>query len=194
VRDRGEGLPHKRERARSLGEEIARLHRSGFVHGHLTPYIVIVEGGEPPRFVFIDNERTRRATIGRMRSRLRNLVQLGRFEPPGADARGPCTGLAGIRGRAGCARPARVDASCGLDAGAAPERRPGGKKSSDLKRTWCQRRCRHSPSSSPVASERRGRVCLSPRANRPAFGAIQSQSVRRRGVDRLIGFLGRRNE
>jgi len=76
-----EGLPHKRALLRALGEEIARLHRAGFVHGDLTPYNVIVERGEPPRFVFIDNERTHRAPIaGRMRSRLRNLVQLGRFE------------------------------------------------------------------------------------------------------------------
>ena len=79
-----EGLPHKRALLRALGEEIARLHRAGFVHGDLTPYNVIVELGEPPRFVFIDHERTCRAPIvGRMRRRLRNLVQLGRLELPG---------------------------------------------------------------------------------------------------------------
>ena len=79
-----EGLIHKRALLHTLGEEVARLHRAGFVHGDLTPYNVIVERGEPPRFVFIDHERTRRAPIvGRMRRRLRNLVQLGRFELPG---------------------------------------------------------------------------------------------------------------
>jgi lipopolysaccharide kinase (Kdo/WaaP) family protein len=79
-----EGLIHKRALLRSLGEEVARLHRAGFIHGDLTPYNVVVERGEPPRFVFIDHERTCRAPIvGRMRHRLRNLVQLGRLELPG---------------------------------------------------------------------------------------------------------------
>jgi hypothetical protein len=79
-----EGLIHKRALLYALGEEVARLHRAGFIHGDLTPYNVIVERGEPPRFVFIDHERTCRAPIvGRMRHRLRNLVQLGRLELPG---------------------------------------------------------------------------------------------------------------
>ena len=79
-----EGLVHKRALLQALGEEIARLHRAGFVHGDLTPYNVVVERGEPPRFVFIDHERTCRAPIvGPMRHRLRNLVQLGRLELPG---------------------------------------------------------------------------------------------------------------
>lgn len=79
-----EGLIHKRALLHALGEEVARLHRAGFVHGDLTPYNVVVERGEPLRFVFIDHERTCRAPIvGRMRRRLRNLVQLGRLELPG---------------------------------------------------------------------------------------------------------------
>jgi lipopolysaccharide kinase (Kdo/WaaP) family protein len=79
-----EGLPHKRALLHALGEEVARLHTAGFIHGDLTPYNVIVELGKPPRFVFIDHERTCRAPIvGRMRHRLRNLVQLGRLELPG---------------------------------------------------------------------------------------------------------------
>jgi hypothetical protein len=79
-----EGLIHKRALLRALGEEVARLHRAAFVHGDLTPYNVIVELGEPPRFVFIDHERTCRApVVGRIRRRLRNLVQLGRLELPG---------------------------------------------------------------------------------------------------------------
>ena len=79
-----EGLIHKRALLHALGEEVARLHRAGFVHGDLTPYNVVVERGEPLRFVFIDHERTCRAPIvGRMRRRLRNLVQLGHLELPG---------------------------------------------------------------------------------------------------------------
>jgi hypothetical protein len=79
-----EGLIHKRALLHALGEEVARLHRAGFVHGDLTPYNVVVERVEPPRFVFIDHERTRRTpSVGRMRYRLRNLVQLGRLEFPG---------------------------------------------------------------------------------------------------------------
>ena len=79
-----EGLIQKRALLHALGEEVARLHRAGFVHGDLTPYNVVVERGEPPRFVFIDHERTCRAPIvARMRHRLRNLVQLGRLELPG---------------------------------------------------------------------------------------------------------------
>jgi hypothetical protein len=81
---RAEGLIHKRALLHALGEEVARLHRAGFVHGDLTAYNVIVERGMPHRFVFIDHERTCRAPIvGRMRRRLRNLVQLGRLELPG---------------------------------------------------------------------------------------------------------------
>ena len=78
--------PRDRKRAvlRALGAEIARLHRCGFVHGDLTPFNIFFVRGEPPRFVLIDHERTRRAFwIGRRRRMLRNLVQLGRFDLPG---------------------------------------------------------------------------------------------------------------
>ena len=75
---------HKQALMRALGAEIARMHRAGFVHGDLTPYNMFVVRGEPPGFVFVDHERTRRSFfIGRYRRQLRNLVQLGRFDLPG---------------------------------------------------------------------------------------------------------------
>ena len=77
----GDGVLRKRALLHALGVEIARLHRAGFIHGDLTPYNVFVARGEPPRFIFIDHERTCRAFApGRWRRRLRNLVQLGRFD------------------------------------------------------------------------------------------------------------------
>jgi Lipopolysaccharide kinase (Kdo/WaaP) family len=79
-------IPIDRKRAviRAFGTEIARLHRCGFVHGDLTPFNIFVVRAEPPRFVLIDHERTRKAGwIGRQRQALRNLVQLGRFELAG---------------------------------------------------------------------------------------------------------------
>jgi hypothetical protein len=68
----------------ALGAEVGRLHRAEFVHGDLTPFNIRILIGEPPRFAFIDNERTRRnVVIARGRHRLRNLVQLGHFALPG---------------------------------------------------------------------------------------------------------------
>ena len=70
----------KRAVLRALGAEVGRLHRAGFIHGDLTPFNLRILIDEPPRFAFIDNERTRRTVvIARERRRLRNLVQLGRF-------------------------------------------------------------------------------------------------------------------
>ncbi|HVC44162.1 MAG TPA: lipopolysaccharide kinase InaA family protein [Candidatus Binataceae bacterium] len=81
---RSRPLAHKRAVLRALGAEIARLHRCGFVHGDLTPFNIFFVRAEPPRFVLIDHERTRRLVMpGRGRVRLRNLVQLGRFALPG---------------------------------------------------------------------------------------------------------------
>jgi Lipopolysaccharide kinase (Kdo/WaaP) family len=69
---------------RALGLEVARMHRAGFVHGDLTPYNIFVVQGEPPRFIFLDHDRTRIAfPAGRRYRQLRNLVQLGRFDLPG---------------------------------------------------------------------------------------------------------------
>jgi hypothetical protein len=74
----------KRLVLRALGAEIARLHRAGYLHGDLTPHNILVTGLEPPQFVFIDNERTRRTMLSRFeRPRLRNLVQLGNVEIAG---------------------------------------------------------------------------------------------------------------
>jgi hypothetical protein len=77
-------IDRKRAVLHALGAEIARLHRCRFVHGDLTPFNIFFVPAEPPRFVLIDHERTRRAgLIGWRRPALRNLVQLGRFDLPG---------------------------------------------------------------------------------------------------------------
>jgi hypothetical protein len=87
----GEPLPHflrraagaparRREVLCALGAEVARLHRAGFVHGDLTPYNIFVANGLPVRFSLIDHERTARPRLDWERRRLRNLVQLCRFD------------------------------------------------------------------------------------------------------------------
>lgn len=77
-------LASRRVVLRALGEEVARLHRAGYIHGDLTPYNIYVTGIEPPQFVFIDHERTRRTILSRFeRPRMRNLVQLGHLEVGG---------------------------------------------------------------------------------------------------------------
>jgi len=68
---------------RALGAEVARLHRAGFVHGDLTPYNIFVANGPPVRFSLIDHERTARPRLDWERRRLRNLVQLCRFDLEG---------------------------------------------------------------------------------------------------------------
>jgi|YelNatPaOPRAMG01_1025707.scaffolds.fasta_scaffold06453_11 hypothetical protein len=81
--DRRSNTPSATRRAvlGALGREVARLHRLGYVHGDLTPYNVIVTSVSPPRFAFIDHERTRRRSLFAVnRHRMRNLVQLGRFD------------------------------------------------------------------------------------------------------------------
>jgi hypothetical protein len=70
----------KRALLRALGGEVARLHAAGFVHGDLVPPNVRVAGG---RFVFLDNDRTRRSRALVVVGGRRNLVQLGRFVVPG---------------------------------------------------------------------------------------------------------------
>ncbi|HLH75952.1 MAG TPA: lipopolysaccharide kinase InaA family protein [Candidatus Binataceae bacterium] len=94
LRAHGVGLPQlcaegiamrrKRRLLAALGAEVARLHRAGLVHGDLTPHNILVQEGDPPRFILLDHDRTRPAykLIGRRRQ-LRNLVQLGRFDLPG---------------------------------------------------------------------------------------------------------------
>jgi lipopolysaccharide kinase (Kdo/WaaP) family protein len=89
----GEALPgvlrsdiepaRRRELLRALGAEVARLHREGFIHGDLTPYNIFVADGTPRRFSLIDHERTAVPRLNWERRRLRNLVQLCRFELEG---------------------------------------------------------------------------------------------------------------
>jgi Lipopolysaccharide kinase (Kdo/WaaP) family len=76
-------LGRRRELLRALGVEIARLHRAGFIHGDLTPYNIFVANGTPARFSLIDHERTARPRLNWERRRLRNMVQLCRFELKG---------------------------------------------------------------------------------------------------------------
>ncbi len=77
-------LASRRVVLHALGAEVARLHRAGYIHGDLTPYNIYVTGLEPPQFVFIDHERTRRTILSRFnRPRMRNLVQLGSLDVAG---------------------------------------------------------------------------------------------------------------
>jgi Lipopolysaccharide kinase (Kdo/WaaP) family len=77
-------LASRRIVLRALGAEVARMHRAGYIHGDLTPYNIFVAGLEPPKFVFIDHDRTRRTILSRFeRPRMRNLVQLGHLDVGG---------------------------------------------------------------------------------------------------------------
>ena len=81
LRSEREPLAARRAILRALGTEVARLHRAGYLHGDLTPYNIFVTGVDPPQFVFIDHDRTRRTILSRFeRPRLRNLVQLGHLD------------------------------------------------------------------------------------------------------------------
>jgi hypothetical protein len=81
---RSVGAPaRRREVLRTLGAEVARLHRAGFIHGDLTPYNIFVAAGAPARFSLIDHERTAEPRLNWERRRLRNLVQLCRFDLEG---------------------------------------------------------------------------------------------------------------
>ncbi|HZP44999.1 MAG TPA: lipopolysaccharide kinase InaA family protein [Candidatus Binataceae bacterium] len=91
---------------RALGREVSRLHRAGFVHGDLTPFNIFVVAGEPPRFIFLDHERTRHRFFGAgRRPQLRNLVQLGRFKLPYLNARDRLRFLAAYCADMGYAHP-----------------------------------------------------------------------------------------
>lgn len=80
---RAAGAPRRRELLRALGAEVARLHRAGFIHGDLTPYNIFVTNGAPAHFSLIDHERTAEPRLNWERRRLRNLVQLCRFDLEG---------------------------------------------------------------------------------------------------------------
>ena len=84
IRVSSEHLGRKRSILRALGGEIARLHQAGYIHGDLTPYNIFVTAFDPPRFTFIDHERTHRTWRARFeRPRFRNLVQLGHLDIKG---------------------------------------------------------------------------------------------------------------
>src|SRR6185312_3776074 len=54
------GAPQAKWRLlKALGEEIARFHRAGFIHGDLTPFNLFISPGENPDFALLDHERTR---------------------------------------------------------------------------------------------------------------------------------------
>ncbi|HVN63497.1 MAG TPA: lipopolysaccharide kinase InaA family protein [Candidatus Binataceae bacterium] len=83
LRERRGGIAGKRMILRALGAELSRLHRAGYLHGDLTPYNLLITSETPPRFAFIDHERTRKTMHSRFeRMRLRNLVQLGHLQLP----------------------------------------------------------------------------------------------------------------
>ncbi|HKN00847.1 MAG TPA: lipopolysaccharide kinase InaA family protein [Candidatus Binataceae bacterium] len=84
LREKRLGAQGNRAMLRALGMEVARLHRAGYIHGDLTPFNIVVSDESAARFVFLDNERTRKTWFARLtRPRLRNLVQLGHFDLPG---------------------------------------------------------------------------------------------------------------
>jgi len=67
----------RRVLAEELGRVVGRMHARGIVHGDLRwGNILIVEGSERPRFVFLDNERTRQYARASKRKAMKNLVQL----------------------------------------------------------------------------------------------------------------------
>ncbi|HSW01653.1 MAG TPA: lipopolysaccharide kinase InaA family protein [Sedimentisphaerales bacterium] len=63
--------------AEELGRIVGRMHTQGIVHGDLRwGNVLVVADSRRPRFVFLDNERTRHYTRTPKRRVLKNLVQL----------------------------------------------------------------------------------------------------------------------
>jgi hypothetical protein len=98
------GRAAKRALLRGLGAEVGRLHEAGFVHGDLVPPNLRVVDG---RFLFLDNDRTRRSAALVYLAGRRNLVQLGRFVVPGVTATDRARVLAGYAAARGLSRAAR---------------------------------------------------------------------------------------
>src|SRR5262249_46649503 len=94
----------KRRLLRRLGHAVARLHRSGFVHGDLVPSNVHVRG---EAFVFLDHDRTRHGRLLVWWGARRNLVELGRFVVPGVTLADRARVLAGYAAARGLGRAAR---------------------------------------------------------------------------------------
>lgn len=70
-------LRARRDFIRAFGSLVGRLHQSGIFHGDLRGgNVLITQGNDAPRFILIDNERTRHFPGGiPMRLRLKNVVQ-----------------------------------------------------------------------------------------------------------------------
>ncbi len=94
----------KRALLRRLGDEVGRLHAAGFVHGDLVPSNVRLVD---ERFLFLDNDRTRRARLLVWFGGRRNLVQLGRFVVPGVTLADRARVLAGYASARTLSRRAR---------------------------------------------------------------------------------------
>jgi hypothetical protein len=80
-----ETMRRKRELIRSFGAEVGRMHALRILHGDLVPGNILVDASfEPAKFVFLDNDRTRKL-LANLPLKLveRNLVQVGRFRLPG---------------------------------------------------------------------------------------------------------------
>jgi len=63
---------------RLFGRDVAHLHRAGFAHGDLRWGNVLVRDADSnsPRFVYVDNDRTRRSRRLSAHARVKNLVQI----------------------------------------------------------------------------------------------------------------------
>ncbi len=66
----------------SIGREVARLHKSGIMHGDLRLNNMLVISGDIKewKFAFLDNERNKAYSKLPFRAMLRNLVQLNMIE------------------------------------------------------------------------------------------------------------------
>lgn len=72
-----QALRARRDFIKAFGSLVGRLHQSGIFHGDLRGgNVLITQGNDAPRFILIDNERTRHFPGGiPRRLRLKNLVQ-----------------------------------------------------------------------------------------------------------------------
>lgn len=87
LRSDSESQRVRRVLAEELGRVVGRMHARGIIHGDLRwGNILIAEGPQRPRFVFLDNERTRRYARTPKRKIVKNLVQLN-FVPAGCVSR-----------------------------------------------------------------------------------------------------------
>jgi tRNA A-37 threonylcarbamoyl transferase component Bud32 len=78
-----EGRQRRRAIVEALGAEVGRLHRAGYVHGDLVVSNILVDEGTPPRFCFLDHDRSRKRASPSEREQGRTLVELNRLPVPG---------------------------------------------------------------------------------------------------------------